>query len=129
MALVDSSCILLAKTMRRFIHCRRDCAVSPENLRGSSGFPVPSFPPSFRVFFVGSYKGRPTALSLMPTPSPLRDTARAMSQENVELAGRVLDALARRDVSRLVDLSDPEVRWHSFFAEVTFGAGRRVSRP
>ena len=43
-----------------------------------------------------------------------------MSQENVELAGRVLDALARRDVARLVDLSDPEVggirssrRWHS----------------
>ncbi len=46
-----------------------------------------------------------------------------MSQENVKLASRVLDALARRDVSRLVDLSDPEVRWHSFFAEVTFGAG------
>jgi ketosteroid isomerase-like protein len=46
-----------------------------------------------------------------------------MPQENVELAGQVLDALARRDVSRLVDLCDPEVRWHSFFAEVTFGAG------
>ena len=47
----------------------------------------------------------------------------AMSRENVELASRVLDALARRDVSRLVDLSDPEVRWHSFFAEVTLGQG------
>ena len=46
-----------------------------------------------------------------------------MSPDNVELAGRVLDALARRDVSRLVDLSDPEVRWHSFFAEVTLGKG------
>jgi ketosteroid isomerase-like protein len=46
-----------------------------------------------------------------------------MSQENVKLAGRVLDALARRDVSRLIDLTDPEVRWHSFFAEVTLGAG------
>src|SRR6186713_1163245 len=46
-----------------------------------------------------------------------------MSQENVEMAGRVLDALAQRDVSLLIDLSDPEVRWHSFFAEVTFGTG------
>jgi ketosteroid isomerase-like protein len=46
-----------------------------------------------------------------------------MSHENVKLASRVLDALARRDVTRLVDLSDPEVRWHSFFAEVAFGAG------
>ena len=46
-----------------------------------------------------------------------------MSQENVALAGRVLDALARRDVSRLVDLTDPEVQWHSFFAEVTLGQG------
>ena len=46
-----------------------------------------------------------------------------MSQENVELARTVLDALAQRDVSRLVDLSDPDVRWHSFFAEVAFGRG------
>ncbi len=46
-----------------------------------------------------------------------------MSHENVELAGRVLDALARRDATSLVDLSDPEVRWHSFFAEVTLGRG------
>jgi ketosteroid isomerase-like protein len=46
-----------------------------------------------------------------------------MEEGNVELAGRVLDALARRDVSRLVDLSDPEVQWHSFFAEVAFGQG------
>ena len=46
-----------------------------------------------------------------------------MSQENVDLARRVLDTLARRDVSALVELSDPEVWWHSFFAEVTFGRG------
>ena len=46
-----------------------------------------------------------------------------MSQANAELASRVLDALARRDVSCLVDLCDPDVRWHSFFAEVTFGRG------
>jgi ketosteroid isomerase-like protein len=46
-----------------------------------------------------------------------------MSQENVDMAGRVLDALARRDVEGLIDLSDPDVTWHSFFAEVAFGAG------
>ena len=46
-----------------------------------------------------------------------------MSQENVEMAGLVLDALARRDVEGLIALSDPDVRWHSFFAEVAFGAG------
>ena len=46
-----------------------------------------------------------------------------MAHENVEMAGLVLDALAQRDAERLIDLSDPDVRWHSFFAEVAFGAG------
>ena len=46
-----------------------------------------------------------------------------MAHENVAMAGLILDALAQRDVERLVDLSDPDVRWHSFFAEVAFGAG------
>jgi ketosteroid isomerase-like protein len=39
-----------------------------------------------------------------------------MSQENVELARKVLDTLGRPDASRLIALSDPEVEWHSFFA-------------
>ena len=39
-----------------------------------------------------------------------------MSTGNVELAREVLDALSRRDVERLVALSDPAVEWHSFFA-------------
>ena len=39
-----------------------------------------------------------------------------MSQENVTLARRVLDALERRDPEELVALSDPAVEWHSFFA-------------
>jgi ketosteroid isomerase-like protein len=46
-----------------------------------------------------------------------------MSQENVELAGHVLDALARRDVSRLIALTDKEVEWHSFFAVLAPGEG------
>jgi ketosteroid isomerase-like protein len=41
-----------------------------------------------------------------------------MSQENVELAGQVLDALGRRDLSRLIALVDPDIEWHSFFAEL-----------
>jgi ketosteroid isomerase-like protein len=41
-----------------------------------------------------------------------------MSKANVGVAGQVLDALARRDVSRVIALADPEVEWHSFFAEL-----------
>jgi ketosteroid isomerase-like protein len=44
-----------------------------------------------------------------------------VSQENVELARQVMDMLARRDLSRLIALTDPEVEWHSFFAELGDG--------
>jgi ketosteroid isomerase-like protein len=47
-----------------------------------------------------------------------------MSQENVELAHKVLDALSKRDPSRLIALSDPEVEWHSFFALAEGGVYR-----
>ena len=39
-----------------------------------------------------------------------------MSQENVELALAVMEALGQRDAETLVALADPEVEWHSFFA-------------
>jgi ketosteroid isomerase-like protein len=39
----------------------------------------------------------------------------------VKLSGQVLDALSRRDLSRLMALTDPEVEWHSFFAELGEG--------
>src|SRR4051794_8301613 len=39
-----------------------------------------------------------------------------MSQENVEVAQRVMQALGRRDAGELVAWADPEVEWHSFFA-------------
>jgi ketosteroid isomerase-like protein len=45
-----------------------------------------------------------------------------MSQENVEIARKVLDALGTRDSSTLIALSDPEVEWHSFFALAEGGA-------
>ena len=45
-----------------------------------------------------------------------------MSQENVEqLARQVMDALSRRNVERLIEFADPEVEWHSFFAELGDG--------
>jgi hypothetical protein len=44
-----------------------------------------------------------------------------MSQENVDLAGEVMNGLSQRDPARLIGLADPEVEWHSFF--------RRVGRP
>lgn len=47
-----------------------------------------------------------------------------MSQENVDLARAVLETLGRRDADRLVELSDPEVEWRSFFALAEKGAYR-----
>ena len=32
-----------------------------------------------------------------------------------------MDALSPRDLSRLIALSDPEIEWHSFFAELGGG--------
>ena len=44
-----------------------------------------------------------------------------MSEENVELATQVMEALSRQDLPRLLDLTDPEIEWHSFFAELGEG--------
>ena len=44
-----------------------------------------------------------------------------MSQETVQLAGEVMEALSQRDLPRLTALADPEVEWHSFFAELGEG--------
>jgi ketosteroid isomerase-like protein len=41
-----------------------------------------------------------------------------VSETTVELAEQVMDALRRRDLSRVIALTDPEVEWHSFFAEL-----------
>jgi ketosteroid isomerase-like protein len=41
-----------------------------------------------------------------------------MSQETLKLANEVLAALSRGDFDRLIALTDPEVEWHSFFAEL-----------
>lgn len=39
-----------------------------------------------------------------------------MSQENVEVLRQVFAAIADRDHARLVELTDPDVEWRSFFA-------------
>jgi ketosteroid isomerase-like protein len=44
-----------------------------------------------------------------------------MSQETLGQAKRVMDALSRRDLSRLLSFADPEVEWQSFFAELGEG--------
>jgi ketosteroid isomerase-like protein len=44
-----------------------------------------------------------------------------MSQETVELARQVMDALSRRDLEGLIAFADPEIEWHSFFAELGEG--------
>jgi len=44
-----------------------------------------------------------------------------MSQENVQLARAAVAAVAQMDASRLVELTDPEVEWHSFLAQLGEG--------
>jgi ketosteroid isomerase-like protein len=41
-----------------------------------------------------------------------------MSEENVRLAGQVMEALGLRDLERLNRLADTGVEWRSFFAEL-----------
>ncbi|GAC1436054.1 MAG: hypothetical protein NVSMB51_06690 [Solirubrobacteraceae bacterium] len=42
-----------------------------------------------------------------------------MSQQNVDVAREVLAAVARLDLARLIELSDPEIEWQSFFADLS----------
>jgi ketosteroid isomerase-like protein len=42
-----------------------------------------------------------------------------MSRENVEAARQVLIAVSRRDLSRLLDLTDADIEWRSFFAALS----------
>ncbi len=44
-----------------------------------------------------------------------------MSEETLELAREVMRALGAREYSTLVEMADPDVEWHSFFAELREG--------
>jgi ketosteroid isomerase-like protein len=48
-----------------------------------------------------------------------------MSQENVEIVQQLVDAIAEQDLSRLLELTDPDVTWQSFFAALREGATYR----
>jgi ketosteroid isomerase-like protein len=53
-----------------------------------------------------------------PAIPPQRDTGWAMSQENVEVVRRFLDALSRRDDAAAMPLLAEDVEWHMFPAGV-----------
>ena len=47
-----------------------------------------------------------------------RDTPRLMSQQNVELFHRGIGAFLRLDIEPLLEISDPEIEWYPFSAQV-----------
>jgi ketosteroid isomerase-like protein len=59
---------------------------------------------------------------------PGRDTARAMSQENVELVYRLAAAINRRDIDSLLVLSDPDIEFIPRILEVEGGGSYRGHR-
>jgi len=44
-----------------------------------------------------------------------------MSQENVKLVHGLVEAVAQQDAERLIELTDPEIEWHSFLAQLEEG--------
>ena len=44
-----------------------------------------------------------------------------MVREHARVVADVIDAVARQDVARLVELTDPNVEWHSFLAQLSAG--------
>ena len=53
---------------------------------------------------------------------PSRDTAWAMSEENVELLHQGVAAWKRRDLDGYLELADPEIEWYSGATRVEGGA-------
>ena len=62
-----------------------------------------------------------------PCGNNLGDTARAMSQENVEVVRRWTEAYNRRDIEGLLELSDPDIEFRSIFAGIESGGAFRGS--
>ena len=54
-------------------------------------------------------------------PRAYRDTARAMSRENVELAYKANDAFNRRDLDAFLALADPDIEWFPVIVELEGG--------
>ena len=55
------------------------------------------------------------------SPKLERDTARAMSQENVDAFKRAMEHLERRDVESILKELDPAVEWHPAFTALLGG--------
>jgi ketosteroid isomerase-like protein len=70
--------------------------------------------------------GREAALC-MESSGERRDTAWAVSQENVQSFRRATEAYNRRDVDALLNELDPEVEWHSALL-IPFGGEATVTR-
>jgi uncharacterized protein len=60
------------------------------------------------------------ARSLCPGSASLRDTARAMSQENVEVVRAAFEAWNQGDLDAWLETFDPEVEWHTSGAFLGF---------
>jgi ketosteroid isomerase-like protein len=43
------------------------------------------------------------------------------ARESLRIVGQIIDAVGGRDVSRLIELTDPDVEWRSFLAELMGG--------
>src|SRR6476659_5449853 len=88
---------------------------------GGQGHPRPVLcesrggPPSRRVVGVALWTKSST---------PPRDTAWAMSQENVELLHQGVAAWNRRDLDGYLELADPEIEWYSGATRVEGGVYR-----
>jgi ketosteroid isomerase-like protein len=57
----------------------------------------------------------------MRGPPRLRDTGRAMSQENVEVVRKALEAWQRDDLDAFLARGDPAVEWHAVFERLLGG--------
>jgi ketosteroid isomerase-like protein len=44
-----------------------------------------------------------------------------MSQQNIWVVGELIEAIERQDLTRLIELTDPDVEWHAFFAQLGEG--------
>jgi hypothetical protein len=85
-------------------------ALSSRSPEGGSGI-SPQGPTRRRI---GEKNGGPSrGLLAAEVRPPARDTARAMSQENVEAFKRGFEAYNRRDIAALLQELDPEVEWYS----------------
>ena len=94
-----------------------DIAGEPSTARSSPSWcrRAPSSAPA-NAFTGASRTARPSAV--LPLAGRLRDTRRAMPENNVEIVREGFDAFNRRDVDRLVSLCARDCEWLPFRAQL-----------